>query len=361
MSWIRMTARILKQNWLLDRAKFKRNKERTMKAIRRNNARVVLASILLVLPGTVRGAEEAKDEGRCAIWVDPYRGEPVRYENVIDDLTSVRLVYLGESHALERHHVMQLRILRDLAANGQRLVLGMEQLEHFQQPHLDRYNRGEIDYQELVTATNWPERWENYQQYRKIVETAREFQIPIVALNARAETIRQIARKGGVDQLEAQAREELPEQLQIDDPLYEKLLNLKLMVHMSVTPETLRPVREAQICRDEMMASVICSFLQSKKGQNRTAIVLCGAGHVSYGLGMVSRVRRRLPEAKDRVIVLSQSGDVELSPEARAVTRNIEITHEQLRAINQPIADYLHVKSLAGKTRGGRSRNRECN
>ena len=33
------------------------------------------------------------------------------------------------------------------------------------------------------------------------------------------------------------------------------------------------------------------STLQSEKGRGRTAIVLCGAGHVSYGLGMVSRVR----------------------------------------------------------------------
>lgn len=312
-------------------------------------ARLVLACLLLALPGAVRGADDAKDDGRCTMWVDSYRGEPVRYQNVVDDVKNVRVIYLGEAHTLERHHEMQLRILRDLADKGQRLVLGLEQLEHFQQPHLDRYNRGEIDYQELVKATNWSERWDNYQQYRSIVETARELEIPIVALNARAETIRQIARKGGVDQLDTQAREELPEQLQLDDPLYDKLLNLKLMVHMSVTPETLRPIREAQICRDEMMASVICSFLQSKKGHDHTAIVLCGAGHVSYGLGMVSRVRRRMSGVKDRVIVLSQSGDVELSPEARAMTRDIEITHEQLRAINQPIADYLHVKSLGEK------------
>ncbi|MFO7904164.1 MAG: ChaN family lipoprotein [Planctomycetota bacterium] len=72
---------------------------------------------------------------------------------------------------------------------------------------LERYKRGEIDYEELVKATNWSERWDNYQQYRNIVETARELEIPIVALNARAETIRQVARKGGVDQRDAQASE----------------------------------------------------------------------------------------------------------------------------------------------------------
>jgi uncharacterized iron-regulated protein len=306
-----------------------------------------LAVVALVATfGTILAGEDSE---RCSLWVDVYQGEPVLYEDVLEDLAGVQVVYLGECHALERHHEIQAKVLRDLARRGLSLVLGLEQLERFQQPHLDRYNEGKIDFQKLVKATNWSERWHNYRQYRTIFEIARESRIPVIALNARAETIRQVARSGGVDQLDAQARKELPADLQLEDPLYEKLLNLELMVHMSATLATLRPIREAQICRDETMASVLCSFLQSEKGQNRTAVVLCGAGHVSYGLGMASRVRRRMPEIRDRTIVLSQSGDLELSPEEQAMARDIEITHEQLRAIDRPVADYLHVKSLARK------------
>jgi uncharacterized iron-regulated protein len=311
------------------------------------DALAVSCWLLMLLPGMATTALAAEDDGRCTLWIDVYQGEPAQYESVLDDLAGVQVVYLGECHALERHHEIQLDILRDLGARGLPLVLGLEQLEHFQQPHLDRYNEGKIDYRELAEATAWSERWHDYQQYRTILETARELSIPIVALNARAETIRQVARGGGVDRLDAQTRKELPKTLQLEDPVYEKLLNLELMVHMSATPERLRPIREAQICRDEMMASVLSSFLQSDEGRDRTAIVLCGAGHVSYGLGMVSRVRRRLPEIKDRVIVLSQSGDLELSPEEAAMARDIEITHEQLRAVNRPVADYLYVRSLA--------------
>ena len=288
---------------------------------------------------------EEKDP-RYSIWVDTYRGEPVAYEDVLEDLTGVGVVYLGECHALERHHGVQERILGDLAREGVSLVLGLEQLEFFQQPAVDRYNEGTIDFQGLVKATDWPERWNNCGQYRAIVETARELKIPIVALNARAETIRQVARSGGVDKIGPQARKELPAQLRLEDPLYEKLLNLELMVHMTVTPETLRPIREAQICRDEMMASRLCDFLESEKGRGRTAVVLCGAGHVSYGLGTASRVRRRMPKIKERIILLSASGDLELSPQEEAMAREITITHEQLRQINRPIADYLHVRNL---------------
>ncbi len=307
--------------------------------------RLLLALAALGAAGGTIPAEEDGERGN--VWVDVYHGEPIFYEEVLEDLAGVRVVYLGECHALDRHHEIQERILRDLAREGLSLVLGLEQLEYFQQPHLDRYNEGKIDFQELAKATNWSERWRNYQQYRTILETAREFEIPVIALNARAETIRRVARSGGVDQLDAKTRKELPEDLQLEDPPYEKLLDLQLMVHMSMTSETLRPIREAQICRDEMMASRLCSFLQSDQGRDRTAIVLCGAGHVSYGLGTVTRVRRRMPEIRDRTIVLSQSGDLELTPAERAMARDIEITHEQLRAINRPIADYLHVRSLA--------------
>ena len=288
----------------------------------------------------------AEERLRYDIWVDVYRGEPVAYEDVLDDLVGVGAIFLGECHSLQRHHEIQERILRDLARKGVSLVLGLEQLEFFQQPILDRYNGGIIGFPELVKETNWPERWRDYEQYRPIVEAARELKIPILALNARSETIRQVARSGGVDGITVEARNELPKELQLEDPVYEKLLNLQLMVHMTVTAETLRPIREAQICRDEMMASRLAEFLSSEKGRGRTALVLCGAGHVSYGLGTASRTRRRMPEIRDRIVLLSQSGDLELSPEEEAMARDITITHEQLRRIERSIADYLHVRNL---------------
>ncbi len=307
---------------------------------------VCYLGLTILLSAAATNGLAAEESPRVTVWVDTYYGEPVRHEDVVEDLAGVDVVYLGECHALQRHHEVQAKILADLARKGVSLALGLEQMEFFQQPVLDRFNRGEIDFQELVRATDWPERWSNCEQYRPIVEMARRLEIPVLALNARAETIRQVARSGGVEKIDRQAREELPAELQLEDPLYEKLLNLQLMVHMSVTAERLRPIREAQICRDEMMAHVLCDFLQSERGRGRTAVVLCGTGHVEYGLGMVSRVRRRLPAIEDRIVVLSQSGDLELSPAEAAMAREINITHAQLRAINRPIADYLQVRSL---------------
>jgi uncharacterized iron-regulated protein len=103
---------------------------------------------------------------------------------------------------------------------------------------------------------------------------------------------------------------------------------------------------EAQIARDEAMAAALVGYLQSPAGQGRTAVVLCGIGHVSYGLGIPARVERRLPDAVQRIVLLSESGDVELSPEERAMAREIHITHDDLRQLGRPLGDYLHATAL---------------
>ena len=170
------------------------------------------------------------------------------------------------------------------------LVLGLEQMESVRQADLDRYAKGQITFDQLAQSTDWGRRWHGYAAYRPVLEAARKAGAPILGLNARSETIRQIARSGGIGELPAEVRKELPAEMQGKDPIYEKLLSLQMMVHMAATPEQLRPMIEAQMARDEAMAAVLASFLQSKAGQGRTAVVLCGSGHVAYGLGTAERV-----------------------------------------------------------------------
>ncbi len=302
-----------------------------------------LFGLLLGLPGAVSADDES---GRFSLWIDVYDGEPLSYEGVFEDLATVGVVYLGEAHTIVRHHDIQERIVTDLAKQGKPMVLALEQMESFQQPIVDRYNRGEISFDELAKETKWSQRWGNYEQYRTTIEAAHKLNVPILALNARAETIRQVARGGGIDRLDPKLRKELPADVLLDDPLYKKLLTLRMMVHAAANPETLRPMVEAQIARDEAMASALCEFLKSEAGRDRTAVVLCGGGHIAYGLGTPTRVRRQLPDVKDRIVLLSASGDVVLSKQEVAQARSIVITHEQMRQIDRPIADYLHQTSL---------------
>jgi uncharacterized iron-regulated protein len=173
--------------------------------------------------------------------------------------------------------------------------------------------------------------------------------MPVVALNARTDTIRQIVRSGGIERMPSAARRDLPAEIQLHDPAYEKILSLQMMVHASATPQLLRPMIEAQIARDEAMAQALAAFVKSGPGRGRKMLVLCGVGHIAYGLGLPERVRRRLSTTSDRVVVLSESGEVQLSAEEKAQSREIEIPHAQWREVGRPMADYLCIKPLAEK------------
>ena len=291
------------------------------------------------------GKADSPEPERLSCWVDLYRGEPIPFHAVLADLAGVRVVYMGERHGLARHHDFQKKVVEQLAKREVPLVLALEQMEVMYQPQLDRYCKGEIDFDQLADITDWKHRWGQYASYCEVLEAARKAGAPILALNARRETIRLVARGGGVAKLDEATRKELPEVIQLDDPDYEHLVMLRIAGHKFATPERLRPMFEAQIARDEKMADVLAKYLQSETGKGRTAVVLCGSMHCNYGLGTVARVRRRMPEIKDRIILMSESGDAKVSPTMKKMTRPVTVTHEQLRQVNRPIADYLHVIS----------------
>jgi uncharacterized iron-regulated protein len=300
--------------------------------------------LALILTGCAAGGPAE----RCGLWVDVYRGEPLRYEDVLDDLAEARVIYLGERHTVDWHHALQEQIVRDLIARDVPLVLALEQIEAVYQPQVDRYNAGELTFDELAEAIDWKKRWSNYADYRPIVEAAHASGAPVLALNARREAVRAVAMQG-IDDLPAETRAELPAVLDFDDPMYAGYLADVMMVHATVTRDMVDRMFKAQVVRDEMMAQRLAAFLQSDEGAGRVAVVLAGAGHVQQAMGIPSRVRREMPGVRDRIVILSESGDVELSPAMQKMAREITITHEDLRKLDRPIADYLRVRSLGGE------------
>ncbi len=287
------------------------------------------------------------EEGRCSFWIDLYSGEPVAYRRILADLMDARVVYVGERHTLARHHAWQEKLLRDMSEHGKKLVLGLEQMEVDRQSELDRYWRGEIDFEELAEATDWENRWSNYEQYRGILEAAREHGMPILALNARREIVRQVARKG-LDGLDPDERAELPDEFLLDQPMYRRHMDLvmQVMSHAMGMPGMLERMYQAQVSRDETMAEHLCRYLLSEEGRDRDAIVLAGSGHVQHGLGIPARVRTRIPDVRDRILILSASGDLVLSERELEMVSDMEMTHEDLRQLQAPLCDYLLIRSM---------------
>ncbi|MBM3855984.1 MAG: ChaN family lipoprotein, partial [Verrucomicrobia bacterium] len=174
-------------------------------------------------------------------------------------------------------------------------------------------------------------------------EFARQHRIPIRALNAPAAIIRAVSRGGGLALLPADQRAQLPAEVLLDDPVYERLMQLELAVHAAVDPTKLRPMFEAQAARDETMAAHIVAARTSGGEKPRTAFVVLGAGHVRYGLGTAARVRRRAPGIAERIVLMTSSGHLQETAAEQAATRPIDITHADLRSFERPPGDYLRV------------------
>jgi hypothetical protein len=71
-------------------------------------------------------------------------------------------------------------------------------------------------------------------------------------------------------------------------------------------------------------------------------MVIAGSGHINYGFGIPERVRRRV-DISFRIILPSESGELQLSEAEKRQAVDIDISHEDVKFIDRPIADYLSV------------------
>lgn len=303
---------------------------------------LALAGALLLSACTTVRVPTAHGRAR-ECWIDLARGEEADHADVIADLARADVVYVGEAHTIRRHHELQLRLLQELFALGRPLTLCLEQLEARDQPAVDRYARGEIGFAALAAEIEWEKKWRNYRDYEALCEFARAHRLPIRALNAPAAVIRAVSRGGGLAKLPVGDRAQLPAEVHLDDPAYERLMQLELAVHMAVDPAKLRPMFEAQASRDETMAANLVAALRPTDAPKRVALVVVGAGHVRYGFGTAERVRRRLPEVTERIVLITESGELTLSAADKAASREVTISHEDLRALGRPPGDYVRV------------------
>jgi uncharacterized iron-regulated protein len=279
--------------------------------------------------------------------IDVYTGEPITKETMLDDLASVRIIYLGEIHTIGRHHVLQTELLKDLTTGEAPLALGLEMFSEDQQPALNSWQKTNNSVPDLLAALG-REGWTNLLDYSSLLLAAREAKIPILGLNAPDKLVKMVAAHG-LEFMSEKDRQSLPEGLADVNPVYEKLLRLRLKVHKAFQEKSLKNIVLAQSLRDTNMAEVISKFLESPAGAKKTMLVVAGSGHLNYGFGVPEKTKKR-NGLEYRVILPSESGELELSEQEKKVAVPIEFTHADLKFINVPIADYLNVIPLKSAT-----------
>jgi len=234
-------------------------------------------------------------------------------------------VYIGEVHTIRRHHGIQTEILNRLAERNMKLALGMEMFSAHQQEILSRWQKGSESVEDLVRALG-AGHWTNLPDYGPLLVLARKLGVPILGLNADDGLVRKVARQG-IQGLSESEKRQVPDEVSPVDPLYDRLLRLRLKVHKAFQDRSLDNIVLAQAVRDEAMARALVGFLTSAEGKDRIVLVIAGTGHISYGLGIPSRVTRMLNDPF-RIVLLSESGELVLSEEEKKQAVPVEITHD---------------------------------
>ncbi|MFQ5844748.1 MAG: ChaN family lipoprotein [Planctomycetota bacterium] len=232
------------------------------------------------------------------------------FQEMVAELARVDVVYVGATHDNAEHHRIQLRILEEMFDRKRLHGIGMEMFQRRFQPALDDYVGGRIDEAELLERTEYRKRWGfDFALYRPILEFARRWRIPIIALNVENEIRRKVSQ-GGLVAVPDEPRKDLPA-IYTDDPAHRAFVwDIFLKMHQDISEKDpkLKDLGEAARQRelerrfgnfylvmclwDDVMADGVFRWFRTAPRDGQL-VVLAGSGHLANRYGIPGRAHRR--------------------------------------------------------------------
>lgn len=251
-------------------------------------------------------------------------GKPCTLSQMLQQLVTADIVFVGEEHDDPQAHLLELQILEDLYKAHPQLALSLEMFERDVQLPLDEYLQGFItEPQFLACSRPWP----NYKtDYRPLVEFCKTHGLPVLAANAPRRYVNLVSREG------MQALERLPKASKVFLPPipysmqlpegYSKALDTVLgPAHegqnmADPAMPTLQHMKEAQALWDATMADSLVRF--HDRHPRIHLLQINGRMHSDYGWGIVDRVKQLRPRLKIVVISIQKMRTHDV-PEASAL------------------------------------------
>ncbi|MBX3168780.1 MAG: ChaN family lipoprotein [Candidatus Eremiobacteraeota bacterium] len=209
-----------------------------------------------------------------------------------------RVLYLGEEHDSAADHARQLEILEYVSRGRSPVVVA----EMFQAPNrmvLADYLAGNLDDEELKTASEWDKRWGHaWELYLPIWQLCQQRHIPIYPLRNSSESGKNLG-KLGVQAFTPEERQGLAPEPYEFGPHPETLRPI-FEAHGPATDEAFARFLKVQTLWEEYMAAQIRRALSENEGQ---VIVLVGQGHLTHGHTLPHRVQARWPHPLSQKVV----------------------------------------------------------
>jgi uncharacterized iron-regulated protein len=233
-------------------------------------------------------------------------GKVISFEQMIEEIKKVTVVFVGELHDSAEDHRMQLELIKALHARGAPLAVGLEMFRAESQKDLDRWVSGASTLEQFLPAyyDNWRIAWP---LYRDIFLYARESNIPLVGLNVPQDVTWKVAHKGFAA-LGPKDLKDLPPDISCNvDPRYMEFIKRAYSGH-DIDEQAFVHFCEAQLVWDKSMAWHLVRYL--KKNPSQHMVVLAGAGH-AWKRGIPGQVKQLSLTLTYKVILPHIPGEID--------------------------------------------------
>lgn len=231
-------------------------------------------------------------------------GKTVDFNQMIEDIKGVDLVFVGEVHDSMKHHKTQLNIIKALNTSKVPVAIGLEMFRADSQKELDQWVEGMMPLGVFVAAynRNWGMPWP---WYMNIFKYARQYGLPLIGLNLSSEITGKVSRRG-FESLTREELKQLPPDMRLDADDQYKAHVKKIYEAHPENEGSFDNFCKAQMIWDAAMAYHLLNFL--KKNPGKTVVVLAGADHAG-GKGIPDQIKKRsryhykviLPEMPGRI------------------------------------------------------------
>jgi uncharacterized iron-regulated protein len=234
-------------------------------------------------------------------------GKTVTFDELMDDLNSSQIVFIGERHTNPSHHAIQLKIIEAVYKNRPFMKVGMEMFDRSYQPVLDLWSAGLLEEEIFLRKVHWYANWRlDFALYKNILLFIKENRIKIVALNIPSYIPSRI-RVGGIENLADDDKQYLPKEIDTSNTAHRNYMEQKFEQHHFSSRDKFDDFYMAQCVWEEIMAESIASNLGNKK-----IVVLTGNGHIQYKYGIPDRTFRRTGTSFRTIYLASVGEELEL-------------------------------------------------
>lgn len=258
------------------------------------------------------------DVRRDVAVIDPATGEDAGWGWMLEQVSEVDIVLLGEQHDHAVGHAVQLAIVEDVLDQFPKSVVAFEMLERDEQFRVDDYMDGVIDANKLATlthSTNWGAKGGWAAWYQPIIDAAKNRGGTVIAANAPRRYVK-LARSDGFDRIESlpkgrRAFVDYPEELssgRYRERFWELAAHgeeeLEDVDVSTLDPDDpLLPMFRSQQTWDATMAQ---SIVDAGPSNSSKVLLLVGQFHVEYDGGIVQELRSRIPSASVLVVSIQR-------------------------------------------------------